>query len=100
MSDKILQKNNEKSHKQIIINIPNTSLKIIEENDKIIIHSDKDIFLSSSGNIVSKADNYNVVFGRQIHLNPKISDYHSNKSIIEQVKEIEDENNKGENKND
>lgn len=81
-------------NKQIIINIQNTSLRIIEENDKIVIHSDKDIFLSSSGNIVSKADNYNVVFGRQIHLNPEIKN--SDKNIIEQVKEIEDENNKGE----
>lgn len=81
-------------NKQIVINIPNTSLKIIEQDDKIIIHSDKDIFLSSSGNIVSKADNYNVVFGRQIHLNPEIKN--SDKNIIEQVKEIEDKNNKRE----
>lgn len=81
-------------NKQIVINIPNTSLKIIEQDDKIIIHSDKDIFLSSKGNIVSKADNYNVVFGRQIHLNPEIKN--SNKNIIEQVKEIEDGNNKRE----
>ena len=80
-------------NKQIIINIPNTSLRIIEENDKIVIHSDKDIFLSSNGNIVSKADNYNVMFGRQIHLNPEIKN--SDKNVIEQVKEIEEENNKG-----
>lgn len=85
-------------NKQIVINIPNTSLRIIEEDDKIVIHSDKDIFLSSSGNIVSKADNYNVVFGRQIHLNPEIKN--NDKNIIEQVKEIEEENNKKENQND
>lgn len=80
----------EKSKKDLVLKLPNISLTIIEEDDKIIIHSDKDIFLSSSGNIISRADNYNVIFGRQIHLNPSLKK-DTEKTIIEQIKVIEDE---------
>lgn len=51
----------------------NSSLMVKDLEDSVIIESSKNIIFRSDKNIIIQSNGYNIIMGKEIHLNPNIN---------------------------